>query len=118
MREDQASFSPYTQVKSLEWDRRLDGNLARKRKLKFCPMYHSRRAILNELNRTFNFVSRMGIATMFLLLSLVNIALRTSISPAGIAEVERVIVTGSNIPTAEEVGPNPVDTYRPQTSRN
>ena len=31
----------------------------------------------------------------------------------GTAEVERVIVTGSNIPTAEEVGPNPVDTYRP-----
>src|SRR5207253_958797 len=30
----------------------------------------------------------------------------------GTAEVERVIVTGSNIPTAEEVGPNPVDTYR------
>jgi hypothetical protein len=29
---------------------------------------------------------------------------------AGVAEVERVIVTGSNIPTAEEVGPNPVDT--------
>ena len=29
------------------------------------------------------------------------------------AEVERVIVTGSNIPTAEETGPNPVDTYRP-----
>jgi len=28
------------------------------------------------------------------------------------AEVERVIVTGSNIPTAEEVGPTPVDTYR------
>src|SRR5437660_2441920 len=26
----------------------------------------------------------------------------------------QVIVTGSNIPTAEEVGPNPVDTYRPQ----
>src|SRR5215831_15607422 len=31
----------------------------------------------------------------------------------GTAEVERVIVTGSNIPTAEETGPNPVDTYRP-----
>src|SRR6476620_87568 len=30
------------------------------------------------------------------------------------AEVERVVVTGSNIPTAEETGPNPVDTYRPQ----
>jgi iron complex outermembrane receptor protein len=28
--------------------------------------------------------------------------------------IEEVIVTGSNIPTAEEVGPNPVDTYRPQ----
>src|SRR5438876_1424691 len=28
------------------------------------------------------------------------------------AEVKRVIVTGSNIPTAEEAGPNPVDTYR------
>src|SRR6266478_2843968 len=27
--------------------------------------------------------------------------------------IEQVIVTGSNIPTAEEVGPNPVDTYRP-----
>src|SRR6476646_7721656 len=28
------------------------------------------------------------------------------------AEVKRVIVTGSNIPTAEEAGPNPIDTYR------
>src|SRR5438046_3361060 len=28
------------------------------------------------------------------------------------ATAERIIVTGSNIPTAEEVGPNPVDTYR------
>ena len=27
------------------------------------------------------------------------------------ATAERVIVTGSNIPTAEEVGPNPVNTY-------
>jgi iron complex outermembrane recepter protein len=38
-------------------------------------------------------------------------------APAGAAptaEVERVVVTGSNIPTAEETGPNPVDTYRPQ----
>jgi iron complex outermembrane recepter protein len=34
-------------------------------------------------------------------------------APPGAAEVERVIVTGSNIPTAEETGPNPVDTYRP-----
>src|SRR3954453_14879261 len=33
--------------------------------------------------------------------------------PTGaVAKVERDIVTGSNIPTAEETGPNPVDTYR------
>ncbi|PYI90088.1 MAG: hypothetical protein DMF03_05700, partial [Verrucomicrobia bacterium] len=31
------------------------------------------------------------------------------------ATAERVIVTGSNIPTAEEVGPNPVDTYNQDT---
>src|SRR5437773_1222425 len=29
------------------------------------------------------------------------------------SEMERVIVTGSNIPAAEETGLNPVDTYRP-----
>ena len=34
-------------------------------------------------------------------------------STPGVTELERVIVTGSNIPTAQEVGPNPVDTYRP-----
>jgi iron complex outermembrane recepter protein len=39
------------------------------------------------------------------------LAQETASSP-GITEVERVIVTGSNIPTAEETGPNPVDTYR------
>jgi iron complex outermembrane receptor protein len=38
----------------------------------------------------------------------------TAPGPGPTAEVERVIVTGSNIPTAEETGPNPVDTYRPQ----
>src|SRR5690349_6891255 len=32
---------------------------------------------------------------------------------SGVTQVERVIVTGSNIPTAEETGPVPVDTYRP-----
>src|SRR5947207_3218350 len=41
----------------------------------------------------------------------------TNVAPTGApaateATAERVIVTGSNIPTAEEVGPNPVDTYR------
>src|SRR5213596_2619905 len=51
-------------------------------------------------------------ATMGLLLSYVTLAQEAVPSSAGVAEVERVIVTGSNIPTAEEVGPNPVDTYR------
>src|SRR5207253_9895575 len=37
----------------------------------------------------------------------------TQVTTGATAEVERVIVTGSNIPTAEETGPNPVDTYRP-----
>src|SRR5205809_1956766 len=50
---------------------------------------------------------------MRLFLPSVALAQVTAPSPAGIAEVQRVIVTGSNIPTAEEVGPNPVDTYRP-----
>src|SRR6266550_2340593 len=41
----------------------------------------------------------------------------SNIAPTGApaateATAERVVVTGSNIPTAEEVGPNPVDTYR------
>src|SRR6266699_5634860 len=51
---------------------------------------------------------------MGLLLPSVTFGQETAPSPAaGVAEVERVIVTGSNIPTAEETGPNPVDTYRP-----
>jgi iron complex outermembrane receptor protein len=40
-------------------------------------------------------------------------ALAQQTRQSGVVEVERVIVTGSNIPTAEETGPNPVDTYRP-----
>src|SRR4029077_7675860 len=39
--------------------------------------------------------------------------LPAQVTTGATAEVERIIVTGSNIPTAEEVGPNPVDTYRP-----
>jgi iron complex outermembrane recepter protein len=43
-----------------------------------------------------------------------NIAPTSGAPTQGAAEAtaERVVVTGSNIPTAEEVGPNPVDTYR------
>jgi iron complex outermembrane receptor protein len=50
---------------------------------------------------------------MGLLLSSATLAQVTAPSSAGVAELERVIVTGSNIPTSEETGPNPVDTYRP-----
>jgi len=52
-------------------------------------------------------------ATMGLLLSSATLAQEAVPSSAGVAEAERVIVTGSNIPTAQEVGPNPVDAYRP-----
>lgn len=34
------------------------------------------------------------------------------------ATTERIVVTGSNIPTAEEVGPVPVDTYRTEDIQN
>jgi iron complex outermembrane receptor protein len=53
------------------------------------------------------------VGSLFLIVSNA-FAQNPSPAPAGggQAEVERVIVTGSNIPTAEEVGPNPVDTYR------
>src|SRR4029450_7139528 len=57
------------------------------------------------------FAASLGVA----LLS-VSVASGQNPSPATasiVAEIERVIVTGSNIPTAQEVGPNPVDTYRP-----
>jgi iron complex outermembrane receptor protein len=55
-----------------------------------------------------------GMATMGLLPFSIARAQEKLPSSTGVAEVERVIVTGSNIPTAEETGPNPVDTYRPQ----
>jgi iron complex outermembrane recepter protein len=59
-----------------------------------------------------------GLSTTAITLLLVSIAVGQEARPppqvAGPAGVitEEVIVTGSNIPTAEEVGPNPVDTYR------
>src|SRR5437870_9315799 len=46
------------------------------------------------------------------LVSVANAFAQETAAP-DVAQVERVIVTGSNIPTAEETGPNPVDTYRP-----
>src|SRR2546430_1377376 len=55
-------------------------------------------------------------AGVFLLSAPVILAQEVSPTPqtaerSGVT-IEEVIVTGSNIPTSEEVGPNPVDTYR------
>jgi iron complex outermembrane receptor protein len=55
-------------------------------------------------------------ATVWVAVLSLSVASGQSPSPtsaSSVVEVERVIVTGSNIPTAQEVGPNPVDTYRP-----
>src|SRR4029077_8687592 len=43
-----------------------------------------------------------------IILSSLIVSVRTSGQTGAQAEAERVIVTGSNIPTSEEVGPNPV----------
>jgi iron complex outermembrane recepter protein len=72
--------------------------------------------------KTFRFVRlalMAGVGFPFILASNAFAQLPAPAAPAppaapGAAEVERVVVTGSNIPTAEETGPNPVDTYRPQ----
>ena len=64
------------------------------------------------------FVASIGFPLIFASNALAQLAHPAVPSEPGAApaqaEVERVIVTGSNIPTAEETGPNPVDTYRPQ----
>src|SRR6476620_11464353 len=78
-----------------------------------------------ELAMKVNVISLAVLRTAFASVAGVNLLIAPDISaqtiappPAQVttgatAEVERVIVTGSNIPTAAEVGPNPVDTYRP-----
>src|SRR5712671_986440 len=74
--------------------------------------------------KTFRFVRLVfmaGVGFPFILVSNAFAQLPAPAVPAepgaaapSTAEVERVVVTGSNIPTAEETGPNPVDTYRPK----
>jgi outer membrane receptor protein involved in Fe transport len=58
----------------------------------------------------------LAIAGIPLLLASIALGQETTPTPTAAgqagATVEEVIVTGSNIPTSEEVGPNPVDTYR------
>src|SRR5438445_3862152 len=60
------------------------------------------------------FVASVGFPLIFASNAFAQLAAPAAPAPAGEAVAERVIVTGSNIPTAEEVGPNPVDTYRPE----
>src|ERR1700704_5059894 len=58
----------------------------------------------------------LGIAVIPLRLASISFGQETASTPQeadrGVATVVEVIVTGSNIPTSEEVGPNPVETYR------
>src|SRR4030095_16862666 len=62
-------------------------------------------------------MGRVGLSIVgsFLLWASITFGQEPSPTPspdrAGVT-IEEVIVTGSNIPTSEEVGPNPVDTYR------
>jgi iron complex outermembrane receptor protein len=73
-----------------------------------------RRAFLaSDMNAPENSGSSRGTLTASFGSFLVFVANAFAQETAGVVEVERVIVTGSNIPTAQEVGPNPVDTYRP-----
>jgi iron complex outermembrane receptor protein len=60
------------------------------------------------------FVAAVGFPLIFASNASAQLPAPAPQGPGPSAEVERVIVTGSNIPTAEETGPNPVDTYRPQ----
>jgi hypothetical protein len=59
----------------------------------------------------------LDIAGIHLFLASIALGQETPLTPQPAAQagvtIEQVIVTGSNIPTAEETGPNPVDTYRP-----
>src|SRR5256886_15848689 len=95
----------------------LSKNFARKNSRERAQVFHraKQRVVTKELVIKRPFIWRAGwsIVAMRLFLPSVAVAQVTAPSPAGIAEVERVVVTGSNIPTAEEIGPNPVDTYRP-----
>ena len=63
------------------------------------------------LKSNFSWLTVIAAFGCFLIVGANTFAQETGAS--GVIEVERVIVTGSNIPTAQEVGPNPVDTYRP-----
>jgi outer membrane receptor protein involved in Fe transport len=58
----------------------------------------------------------LGLTGISFLLASIALGQETAPTPQTAGQegvtIEQVIVTGSNIPTSEEVGPNPVDTYR------
>src|SRR2546426_1918535 len=91
-----------------------------KMKLVMCRVFpYTTESWLEELviKRPFFWCAGLGIVGIPLLLASISFGQQTvSTSREAdrrVATVVEVIVTGSNIPTAEEVGPNPVDTYRP-----
>src|SRR2546428_3008236 len=91
-----------------------------KMKLVMCRVFpYTTKSWLEELviKRPFFWCAGLGIVGIALLLGSISFAQETRSTSqetdGSVAFVVRVIVTGSNIPTAEEVGPNPVDTYRP-----
>src|SRR5215469_1915619 len=69
------------------------------------------------IKRPFFWCAGLGIVGIALLLGSVSFAQETASTSLNaertVATVVQVIVTGSNIPTAEEVGPNPFYIYRP-----
>jgi iron complex outermembrane receptor protein len=66
-------------------------------------------SVIRPALRQAAFVAAVGVS----LLTTSSCYAQAEVTTSGTAQVERVIVTGSNIPTAQETGPNPVDTYRP-----
>jgi iron complex outermembrane receptor protein len=89
-------------------------------KLVMCRVFpYTTESWLEELviKRPFFWCAGLGIVGIPLLLASISFGQETGSTSRGadrrVATVVEVIVTGSNIPTAEEVGPNPVDTYRP-----
>src|SRR5713101_1650723 len=91
-----------------------------KMKLVMCRVFpYTTESWLEELviKRPFFWCAGLGIVGIALLLASISFGQQTvSTSREAdrrVATVVEVIVTGSNIPTSEETGPNPVDTYRP-----
>ena len=60
------------------------------------------------LKQSFIYRAWLGTVGLSLFRAAIAFAQEASPAPGAVGETDRIIVTGSNIPTAEEVGPNPV----------